>query len=308
MNLFEMWYFQIVLPHIQENRTPGSPVILVGGNLASHFSPAVIKSCQDNDIYMTPFPANANHLMQPLDVAVFGPMKKCWRKILEEWRKESRYPGNLPKDQFPTLLSRLWTGISATITQNLISGFRATGLHPPNPQEVLKRSPDGLPENQEGIGRLLDASLIDLLKEHRGISPGEKQKRKRGEKLPPGVNLAGQTCDLTEDTAPIELEVLEGERAGPSTSTAEVDELIMLVPQDRSEDTPGPSNTTRSTNLKKTSNSRPKILPQRKSKRKKDDSSDKCGICLCNWKDYNQKQDWIECVQCKKWICGNCGE
>ncbi|KAJ8970596.1 hypothetical protein NQ314_001130 [Rhamnusium bicolor] len=113
-------------------------------NLASHFSPNVIAVCKGKQIYMAPFPVNATHLMQLLDVAVFGPMKRKWREILDRWRKESRFLGCLPKEQFPNLLSRLWNGISATVGQNLISGFKATGLFPLNPQEVLKRIPDGI--------------------------------------------------------------------------------------------------------------------------------------------------------------------
>ncbi|XP_018570038.1 jerky protein homolog-like [Anoplophora glabripennis] len=93
MNLFEMWYFKILLPHIKETRKEGATTIVAGDNLASHFSPAVNQSYKEHGIYITPFPANATHLMQPLDVAVFGPMKKCWRKILDNCRKESQYPG-----------------------------------------------------------------------------------------------------------------------------------------------------------------------------------------------------------------------
>lgn len=37
MNLFETWFFQILLHHIKETRKPGSSTILVGDNLASRF-------------------------------------------------------------------------------------------------------------------------------------------------------------------------------------------------------------------------------------------------------------------------------
>ncbi|KAJ8935524.1 hypothetical protein NQ318_005631 [Aromia moschata] len=82
-NLFEIWFKEILLPHILRTREPGKRVILVGDNLASHFAPRVVQAAQENDIYMCPFPANATHLMQPLDVSVFEPMKKKWRAILE---------------------------------------------------------------------------------------------------------------------------------------------------------------------------------------------------------------------------------
>ncbi|KAJ8944092.1 hypothetical protein NQ318_019430 [Aromia moschata] len=66
----------------------------------------------------------------------------------------------LPPDksvQFPVLLGRLWSGFSDSVSQNLVSGFRATGLHPPNPTEVLKRIPDGLDNAGEVVERNIDA-------------------------------------------------------------------------------------------------------------------------------------------------------
>ncbi|KAJ8954925.1 hypothetical protein NQ314_006999 [Rhamnusium bicolor] len=283
MNLFEVWFFKLLLPHIKETRKPGATTMVLYDNLASHFSAAVIQSCKENDIYITPFPANATHLMQPLDVAVFGPMKRCWRQILDTWKKESRYPGNLPKEQFPVLLSKLWNGISGTVSQNLISGFRATGLFPPHPNEVLKRIPDGLTDDQASIGRSLDASLIDLLKEHRGIG-SEKQRKSRGKKMQPGANLAVQTVNTTVST---ELDV-NNDDTTPELQDAPECSGVM-----------GPK--------KKKIKKQISVRPREKSQRQKESESNaKCGICLCNWKDYKHKLEWIKCVQCQKWICGFC--
>lgn len=179
MNLFEKWFFEILLPHVENTRDPDDTVVLLGDNLAHHFSPKVIKACKESKIYLSHFPANATHLMQPLDVAVFAPMKK----ILDGWRKESRYPGSIPKEQFPGLLNRLWITMSDKVAENLKSDFRATGLHPPNPNKVLKRIPDDLDETKSRhreCETVIDASLLELLQEHRGS--GEKLKKKRGKK------------------------------------------------------------------------------------------------------------------------------
>ena len=85
-------------------------------------------------------PPNATHLCQPLDVAVFRGVKQQWRDILSKWRIESRVRCAIPKEHFPTLISRLWAMLKP---ENLLSGFRATGIFPINRQEVLKRLPDG---------------------------------------------------------------------------------------------------------------------------------------------------------------------
>ena len=50
--------------------------VLLGDNLASHITPEVIRAAQQNDVYFYTLPPNATHLMQPLDVSLFGPIKR----------------------------------------------------------------------------------------------------------------------------------------------------------------------------------------------------------------------------------------
>lgn len=302
MNLFEMWYFKILLPQIKATRKEGATTIVVGDNLASHFSPAVVKSCKEHRIYLTPFPANATHLMQPLDVAVFGPMKKCWRKILDKWRKESRYPGNLPKEQFPHLLSRLWKEISETVSQNLVSGFRATGLFPPNPNEVLKRIPDGLtPDDRDNIGRSLDSSLIDLLKEHRGIgSEANPKKKKRGKKVQAGKNLAIDQGNgaASEDFADEGTVIAPVGIVDPNETTTSETKALEL----EDKDVAGSSGVKQ----RKTKKYVPICHREKSERQKRSEENTKCGICRSHWKDFLNGKEWIKCVQCLRWICGLC--
>lgn len=215
-------------------------------------------------------------------------MKAKWRQILDTWRKESRYPGNLPKEQFPVLLSKLWKAVANNIGQNLISGFRATGLYPPDPVQVLKRIPDGISIDNETVVRSLDASLIDLLKEHRGIS-SEGPKRKRGKKIQPGKNLATDTPTTEPRDSPTPSNETSGGIAETMTEDASTSGLSLAA-------------------LKKGKKPKKKIvLPVEKSQRqKRSDISSKCGICLINWKDCKGPIEWIKCVQCQKWICGRC--
>ena len=140
MNLFEIWFLKKLIPHINSTQrdVSTSKIIVIGDNLASHFSPDVIKYAVDNNIYFTALPPNSTHILQPMDVGVFGPLKKQWRKILDKWRRESRRRGNIPKEQFPGLLQGLWCAITPKIRANLHSAFRATGLHPFDPEAVLK--------------------------------------------------------------------------------------------------------------------------------------------------------------------------
>lgn len=52
MALFEDWYFEVVLPYF--NSIGPQKKIMIGDNLASHISEAVIKSCTENNIQFVP--------------------------------------------------------------------------------------------------------------------------------------------------------------------------------------------------------------------------------------------------------------
>ncbi|KAK9737532.1 DDE superfamily endonuclease [Popillia japonica] len=43
MNLFEVWFFKILLTHIEATRQDDDKVVVVGDNLVCHFSPKVIQ-------------------------------------------------------------------------------------------------------------------------------------------------------------------------------------------------------------------------------------------------------------------------
>jgi hypothetical protein len=76
--------------------------VLIGDNLASHLSPSVLELCEAHNIRFVFLPENSTHLLQPLDVAVFGPMKKRWRQVLTEWKEKDAREGinrpSIPKE------------------------------------------------------------------------------------------------------------------------------------------------------------------------------------------------------------------
>ena len=135
---FEIWFKRVFLPNVIDGRSSPGPVVLIGDNLPSHFFTMVIEECLKHNIIFITMPANSTHLCQPLDVAVFGPVKRSWRKILDRWRKDTRRKGTIPKTQFPRLLKQLFETFSSS---NLKAGFRATGIFPLDCNQVLKRLP-----------------------------------------------------------------------------------------------------------------------------------------------------------------------
>lgn len=146
-----------------------------------------MEHARNHDIYFTSLPANSTHLTQPLDVAVFRSLKSQWRRILDGWRKESRQiKGAIPKPHLPALLNQLWSLVakSGAIGRNLKSGFRACGLLPFNPEEVLCKLPDYSSPNSSHSGSVssgLSDALVDILRENRGQKESRKSRGKRVE-------------------------------------------------------------------------------------------------------------------------------
>ena len=79
MRTFEKWFFDVFLVHVKDE--PG-PKALIEDNLRGHFSLAVIAACTKDNIRFVPLLANSTHPCQPLDVAVFRPMKVLWGAVM----------------------------------------------------------------------------------------------------------------------------------------------------------------------------------------------------------------------------------
>ena len=76
---FKNWFVDVFLP---STKTKRGPVLIFGDNLSSHFSWELVQLARRHRIYFVMLLPNATHLLQVLDVSVFGPMKRSWRVVL----------------------------------------------------------------------------------------------------------------------------------------------------------------------------------------------------------------------------------
>ena len=79
-------FFKVYLPHVRDAQGRKA---LIGDNLGSHFSPKVVSACIEHDIRFVTLLLNITHICQPLDVAVFRPLKILWHAALDPWCCES---------------------------------------------------------------------------------------------------------------------------------------------------------------------------------------------------------------------------
>ncbi|XP_045497433.1 MFS-type transporter clz9-like [Colias croceus] len=196
-NTFEDWIQTIIIPYFEDK--PGRK-LLIGDNLSSHISVDMVKLCKEKQIDFVFLPANATHLMQPLDVAFFRPMKIAWREILLKWKKTDGYNEIcVPKGCFPQLLKLLMETIQDNAVSNLKSGFKKTGIVPFDPTQVLNRIPNEI-NDTERHKEAMDQSVINLLNNMQYDTIAVKDiKRKRKINVVAGKSVGEDFLQAEED-------------------------------------------------------------------------------------------------------------
>ena len=104
----------------------------------SHVSWQFVMACHDRRILSLCLLSHITYLLQPLNVAIFEPLQKIYDDLVSQ--ESEAGIDSINKDIFINLYTE---AREKAFTPNVIkAGFKATGLVPFNPQEVLKRFPD----------------------------------------------------------------------------------------------------------------------------------------------------------------------
>lgn len=115
------WMKNLFIPSLPDER----PVLLIIDGHKSHIQYEVLKLAVENNIEIAKLPAHSTHLLQPLDVSVFKPLKEAYDKEAHNlFLSQRRY---ITKRDFPTLLSKTWKTFKPTTA---INGFKKTGIIP----------------------------------------------------------------------------------------------------------------------------------------------------------------------------------
>jgi hypothetical protein len=107
-------------------------VVLWIDGYSSHLTMYTSKLCELNKVILYCFKAHASHICQPNDVGPFKPLKSEWKNAVRSWRDKHPYE-QLTKVLFAPLLA---TAITTLNTEAIVSGYRATGLFPFDPDAI----------------------------------------------------------------------------------------------------------------------------------------------------------------------------
>ncbi|XP_030854234.1 uncharacterized protein LOC115929451 [Strongylocentrotus purpuratus] len=123
--LFYSWLANHFHPFLLSRGTHFPVLLLVDGH-ASHVDLHVAEFCQHNNIILYRLQAHASHIIQPLDLSVFGPLKKAYKKREGEWK--DAHPGQfVTKAFFAGVFANAWADIKPELAT---AGFRAAGIYP----------------------------------------------------------------------------------------------------------------------------------------------------------------------------------
>jgi hypothetical protein len=126
------------LKHFDEHtkrRTLGVARLLIIDGHESHDSLHFQQYCKDNNIVTLCMPAHSSHLLQPLDVGCFAPLKKAYGRQAEDLMRNRIT--HITKLEFLPCFLR---ADKAAITEsNIQGGFRGAGLVPLDPEAVISK-------------------------------------------------------------------------------------------------------------------------------------------------------------------------
>jgi len=109
--------------------------LLILDGHSSHLTAEFDTFCKENAIVCLCMPAHASHLLQPLDVGVFGPLKRAYGKLLE--KRMIAGNNHIDKEDFlslyPPACAKVFT------PDNICKGFAGAGLKPLDKEWVLAK-------------------------------------------------------------------------------------------------------------------------------------------------------------------------
>jgi hypothetical protein len=118
--------------HTKARTISGYRLLVLDGH-ESHHSDAFEEYCKEHNIVTLCMPAHSSHILQPLDVGCFGPLKKAYGRQIEDMMRA--YIIHITKDDFFPAFRK--AHFAAMTESNIQGGFRGAGLLPFDSEKVI---------------------------------------------------------------------------------------------------------------------------------------------------------------------------
>ena len=128
------WLQKVFEPYTA-SRTIGRYRLLILDGHSSHATAEFDKFCMERRIIPLYMPPHSSHLLQPLDVACFSPLKHIYGQQTQDLIRKGIH--SVGKEDFLYIYPAVHQ--KALSSSNIISGFTATGLIPFSPERVFSK-------------------------------------------------------------------------------------------------------------------------------------------------------------------------
>lgn len=128
---FYEYVTNVFVPWLDKQKIERPILLFIDGHV-SHMTLHLSQFCSNNGIELFALYPNSTHLIQPMDVAVFKPLKQFWRKSVRDWHLKN-HGKKLRKENFGNIFENALSNITKETIQN---GFKRCGLCPFNVENV----------------------------------------------------------------------------------------------------------------------------------------------------------------------------
>ncbi|XP_055997363.1 uncharacterized protein LOC130047104 [Ostrea edulis] len=119
--------FSQFIQHFDKNAGEEGPVVLLMDSVSSHVDMSSFQYAKERGIELYRLLPNTTHIMQPLDVGVFGASKARWPQVLREHTREN--PGTpIQKHNFTEKWKEAFLLFYKPLT--VINSFKSSGIYP----------------------------------------------------------------------------------------------------------------------------------------------------------------------------------
>jgi 4-hydroxybenzoate polyprenyltransferase len=89
--IFNSWFKGVFIPEANSHRPEGydGPIFLILDGHTSHTNIDLIIAARLNNIELICLPSHSSHILQPLDISIFGPLKKFWSSIVRDFEAKN---------------------------------------------------------------------------------------------------------------------------------------------------------------------------------------------------------------------------
>ncbi|XP_053615028.2 uncharacterized protein LOC128677887 [Plodia interpunctella] len=126
MEAFYEYVANVFYKWLLENKIT-MPVALFMDGHTSHISLPLSIFCKEKGIILVALFPNSTHILQPLDVGVFRPVKGAWKEIVHEFRVNNNY-AKLKRTDFAKEVEKCFE--KSLKVETIKNSFRSTGIFP----------------------------------------------------------------------------------------------------------------------------------------------------------------------------------